>query len=94
MTTSPPMGLEGLKERLKEAARAHHAATGGVNDDWALWYAEYLEPRIAADLGAHPSVAVLAEWLATADAEYRAEERGMGWPRYYATRFFEWADAT
>ncbi len=94
MSASPPADVEGLKERLKDAARAHHAATGGVNDDWAQWYAEYLEPRVAADLGGQPSVAVLAEWLRTADAEYRAEERGTGWPRYYATRFIEWAAAT
>lgn len=76
--------LEGLKELLKETARAHHEATGGVNAAWAQWYARYLEHRVRAYVGYDPGVETLATWLSTADVRYRAEEHTMGWPRFYA----------
>ncbi len=76
--------LEGLKELLKETARAHHAATGGVNARWALWYAEYLSRRVGVYLDPAPSVATLEKWLITADEVYRADERNVSWPRFYA----------
>jgi hypothetical protein len=73
-----------MKELLKEAAHAHHEATGGVNAAWAQWYARYLEPRIGRYVGSDPDVDTLATWLSTADVLYRAGEHNMGWPRFYA----------
>ncbi len=76
--------LEELKELLKATARAHHAATGGVNLNWAEWYAEHLYGALPTLIGATPSISEVAEWLTSADIEYRAEDRGTSWPRYYA----------
>lgn len=76
--------LDALKELLKETARAHHEATGGVNAAWAQWYAAYLAPRIGEQLGSEPAADTIATWLSTADVLYRREERNMGWPRFYA----------
>ena len=76
--------LEPLKELLKDTARAHHTATGGVNAAWAQWYAAYLEHRIDEHVGFAPSRETVAEWLVTADVRYRSEDRNVGWPRFYA----------
>lgn len=75
---------EELKELLKATARAHHEATGGTSAAWAEWYAEHLRDSIGSLIGANPSVEEIAAWLAAADIEYRAEERDVSWPRYYA----------
>lgn len=76
--------LEELKELLKTVARAHHEATGGVNAAWAEWYASQLQEPLASLVGTSSSVEDIADWLTTADIEYRAEERNVSWPRYYA----------
>lgn len=76
--------IEELKELLKAVARAHHEATGGINAAWAEWYAEHLRDAVAPVIGANPSVEEIAGWLTAADIEYRAEERDVSWPRYYA----------
>lgn len=75
---------EELKELLKATARAHHEATGGANGGWAEWYAEHMRDAIRPLIGANPSVEEIAGWLTAADIEYRAEERNVSWPRYYA----------
>ena len=84
--------LEGLKELLKDAARAHHEATGGVNAAWAQWYAKYLAGRIGEHLGYDPGAETLATWLSTADVVYRAAERNVGWPRFYAGYILDQAE--
>ncbi len=81
--------LAGLRELLKETARAHHEATGGVNAAWAQWYARYLEGRLGEHLGYDPGAATIATWLSTADLLYRAEARNVGWPRFYAGYFLD-----
>lgn len=84
--------LEGLKELLKDTARAHHEATGGVNTAWAQWYARYLEHRIGEHVGQEPGADTIATWLSMADVLYRAEERNMGWPRFYAGYILDQVD--
>jgi hypothetical protein len=76
--------LEGLKELLKETARAHHAATGGVNARWALWYAQHMDDRIGDYISPPPVVDAVEQWLITADELYRSEDRDVSWPRFYA----------
>jgi hypothetical protein len=76
--------VEELKELLKSVARAHHEATGGINAAWAEWYAQHLRDAIGPLTGANPSVEDIAAWLTAADVEYRAEERDVSWPRFYA----------
>ena len=76
---------EELKKLLKATARAHHEATGGTNAGWAEWYAEHLRDAINPLIGANPTVEEITAWLTAADIEYRAEERDVSWPRYYAS---------
>lgn len=72
-----------------ETARAHHAATGGTNPQWANWYAEHSVTDINGLLGTEMTVAQLTDWLATADRRYVSEEPEESWPRAYATWLLE-----
>jgi hypothetical protein len=83
-----------LRRTLGDTARAHHAATGGPNPQWARWYAEYLEERIGPVFDSTPSVDTLTDWLTRADVRYRTEEPEESWPSAYATWFLEWAAET
>jgi hypothetical protein len=83
-----------LRRLLGDTARAHHAATGGPDPQWARWYAEYLDDQIGSVLGSTPSVDTLTDWLTRADARYRSEEQEESWPSAYATWFLEWATGT
>jgi hypothetical protein len=72
--------------------RAHHVhavvteRTGGVDPDWALFYAWWLVnwsdlPDI---LGSAPPLGELTARLIALDAAYRSEARQESWPRFYA----------
>lgn len=79
----------GLARLLADTARAHHEATGGVNADWARWYAERMTGDIDEFVGYSPPVETVEQWLIAADEQYRAEEREERWPPYYARLFIE-----
>ena len=85
---SPPMDGEdrhhGLTRLLAGAARAHHEATGGANDDWAGWYAGHLEGAIDDFVGFAPDVVTIRSWLISADQKQRAEDPDGRWPPLYA----------
>jgi hypothetical protein len=76
---------------LVETARAHHAATGGPNPEWAKWYAERALDEVNQILGAEMTVADLGAWLAAADRRYTKESPDLSWPRAYATWLLEQA---
>ena len=65
-------------------AKAHHEATGGVNPQWATWYAERLVDDRNEALGTNMDVDELTEWLGDADHRYRAEPQDESWPKLYA----------
>lgn len=69
---------------LVATAKAHHAATGGVNPNWARWYAAHLVDDLNLALGADMSVGQLEEWLIAADARYRDGSQELSWPKAYA----------
>lgn len=81
--------LRGLARLLAGTARAHHEATGGVNAEWALWYAERLQGDIDEFVGSSPSVETIRDWLVAADQQHRAEAPDDHWPTYYARLFTE-----
>ena len=56
---------------LVATAKAHHAATGGVNPQWAKWYAEHLVDDLNEALGSNMEVGELESWLIEADRRYR-----------------------
>lgn len=69
---------------LVETAKAHHAATGGVNSEWANWYAAHLLDDLNEALNADIDAAELAAWLEAADRRYREEPQTASWPKAYA----------
>jgi hypothetical protein len=73
-----------LGRLFASAARAHHDATGGTNEEWAAWYARRLEGEIDSHVGYSPSVAEIAEWLTMAHEKHRVEAPDQRWPSYYA----------
>ncbi len=70
---------------LVTTAKAHHKATGGVNAQWAEWYAEHLIDDVNRVLDTDMSVDELAEWLIGADRRYREEDPELSWPKVYAS---------
>jgi hypothetical protein len=69
---------------LIETAKAHHAATGGVNPQWARWYAEHLLDDLSSNLDADMDLDQLESWLIAADERYRQEPQDVSWPKAYA----------
>lgn len=74
---------------LVATANAHHAATGGVNPDWARWYAEHLTDDLNSVLSSEVGVDELADWLTDADNRYRSEPQTQSWPKSYAAWLIE-----
>lgn len=69
---------------LVATAKAHHAATGGVNPQWASWYAAQLLDDLNEALDADMDAAELEAWLIAADRRYREEPQTASWPKAYA----------
>lgn len=69
---------------LVATAKAHHAATGGVNPQWARWYAEHLVDDLNQSLNSDMEVDELETWLTAADRRYRDEPQTTSWPKAYA----------
>jgi hypothetical protein len=79
----------GLMRLLAATARAHHEATGGINSNWAQWYAEYLSGDIDEFVNGSPSVETIRDWLVQADESHRADDPDGRWPPFYATIIIE-----
>lgn len=75
---------EVIAHHMVNTARAHHEATGGVNPQWANWYAERLVDDVNQALGSDMDVDQLAQWLSDADQRYRSEPQDHSWPKMYA----------
>ena len=74
---------------LVETAKAHHAATGGVNPEWARWYAEHALDDLNSALSAEIEIDELADWLAEADDRYHNQPQTHSWPKAYAAWLIE-----
>lgn len=72
---------------LIRTAQAHHLAMGGVNEEWANWYAERAVDDVNELLDLQLNIEEFAGWLEEADSRYRSEEPGMSWPKAYADWF-------
>ena len=76
-----------LEALLLEAGEAHHkaySATDGADEDWPIWYAEYLRDRLAELLGARFSKSELVYLLISLDREVQRLAPGANWRAYYA----------
>lgn len=67
-----------------ETARAHHQATGGVNPQWAEWYAHRMIDSLREITGSGITEVELRDWLIAADVRYNTEPQSQGWPKAYA----------
>jgi hypothetical protein len=78
--------LAGILERAHEVHAMVAERTGGVDPDWALFYAWWLLnwsdfPDV---LGRKPSLAELTVEMTALDAAYRSGPRDVPWPAAYA----------
>ena len=79
-----------LRGLLAETAHAHHEATGGVNPEWAAWYADYLFGKIDPYVGFSPDRATIEGWLTAAEQRHQTEEPDEKyWPTLYARYILE-----
>lgn len=89
---SDEVKVERLAALFKQTGEAHHEAflqTNGEDPEWPLWYAEYLEDRLAPFLAAPLTRSRLVFCLIETDDEHRARDPDAPWPEYYARRVLE-----
>ncbi len=79
-----------LESLFQEVGAAHHQAyieTDGVDPEWPLWYAEYLQEKLGPLLDATFTKSELVYLLIQVANEQPLRAPGANWKRYY-TRFF------
>lgn len=83
-----PISAEQLADLLKRTGDAHHVAfeeTGGLDPEWARWYADHLRPELGDSLGRSLSNEEIAELLSEAQDVLDSSESARPWPEFYAT---------
>ena len=81
--------IDALTEQFEATGHAHHAAfaaTDGADENWAIWYAQYLRPRLR-EIGVDKVEQDLVAWLVRTDDERDARADDVPWPAYYAKSF-------
>ena len=76
-----------LANLLNETAEAHHkafATTNGVDDEWPIWYADYLLDKMRIILNSKFTKCELIYILVSAEKENGLLAPGAYWPRFYA----------
>ena len=90
---SDPIGEKELGELLMETGQHHHHAyetAQGVDPDWPLFYAGYLQTRLWDRLGSVPTRSELIHLLVSADRAFQATgQEWKEWPGFYAKFFIE-----
>jgi NAD(P)H-hydrate epimerase len=77
-----------LEELISSAAHAHHQAyleSDGVDPDWAMYYAGYLEAHLGNRLGRQASRSELTYLLIKAQRAHDAADDGTPFNGYYAS---------
>lgn len=87
-----PDTMHQLIGHLIDTARAHHEATGGINPQWAQWYAARLIEPVRQLVDDQMTVDDLALWLEDADRRYQDEDLDVSWPKAYAGWLLQDAD--
>ena len=76
-----------LAKLLEEAGKKHHAAfikADGVDPEWALWYAGYVQSRFWDAAGRIPTRSELVYLLIGAERAHGASGDDGPWPPFYA----------
>lgn len=90
------MSDEELAELLAETGRRHHAAfltSDGVDPEWPLFYAAYLQTRMWDRLGVLLTRSEIIHVLVDADQAFRTGEERGPWPPAYARRLRAFAES-
>ena len=79
--------VEQIAKLLDETQHAHHQAylaTDGVDPDWPLWYADYLQDKLPPLLEADLTRSELTYLIVYLSKLQQLEAPGGRWSRYYA----------
>ena len=81
-----------LRDLFEEVGAAHHQAfadEGGVDPEWPLWYADYLQAPISEVLDRSFLKSQLIYCLMDADLEQKVRAPEADWRAFYADEFIE-----
>ncbi len=88
--------MENLTEKLtalfEQTGKAHHdtfAAIDGADDQWPIWYAEYLMDKLPILLNATFTKSEMIYLMVHLSKQQALEAPDEKWPRYYARYFVE-----
>ncbi|MEL6152289.1 MAG: hypothetical protein AAFU54_16545 [Chloroflexota bacterium] len=84
--------INALAELFMETGHAHHQAyieTDGADDDWAIWYANYLHEKMADHIGVTSHRSELVYLLMHMSYLQAMDAPSAKWPRYYAKYLLE-----
>jgi hypothetical protein len=84
-----------IADLLQEAAETHHRVyriTDGTDEDWALWYAEWLLElsELPDVLGRRPVLSHLVHALVQCDRDHVDAASDEAWQSFYAKRLVQW----
>lgn len=83
---------EMVTELLQETGHHHHHAyqsSDGIDPEWALWYAGYIQTRLWDKLGEVPTRSRIIHLLLSADEAFQAAGSEGEWPPFYAKYMIE-----
>ena len=93
-----PINEEELSALFMQTGQHHHQAyesADGVDPDWPLFYAGYLQGHLWDRLGRVPTRSELIHLLVSADKAFQATgKEWKEWPGFYAKFFIENFDAS
>lgn len=81
-----------LSQLLRATAEAHHEAylaSDGVDPEWPIWYAGYLQAHLGGLLGPGVTRSELVELLRRAERAHADAADGSDWPLFYARVLLE-----
>jgi len=79
-----------LVDLFKETGPAHHQAyfkTNGADDEWPLWYADFMQEKLNAFLKTKLTRSKIVQLLVDAAEEQEASGSKVDWTEYYAEFF-------
>ncbi len=89
---SDPALRQELIDLFRETGPAHHRAfseTNGVDPEWPLWYAQYLQPKVSCFSNVSITQSKLVQLLVSASEEHEKNAPGSDWTEFYADFFLE-----
>ncbi|MGI9613225.1 MAG: hypothetical protein ACR2QO_09970 [Acidimicrobiales bacterium] len=87
MTTTTKITVGELADLLVETGHHHHQAyisSDGIDPEWALWYAGYLQTKLWDRAGIVPTRSSLIHLLVQAEKDFVATPEAPDWPPAYA----------